>query len=192
MMTTDLRTWIYTKTYMNKTVEKYWKNWLILLLAVMNISTLATIFYNNRCCKAEETVIAGNPDKPLNGQCFLKEMEFTPEQTVSFRKINCRFRQKICHILPQLQEQKNQMFQELQQVPADTLQLEGIAKEIGRLHYQLKKETARFYLAVQHICNSRQQQKLEQYFTPLFDTEGCPRTKNCPEGKCKPQKNFKP
>lgn len=176
---------------MNRIVEKHWKNWLILLLVVMNVATLVTIFYNNCCCKGEETVIAGENDRPVNGQCFIKNMDFTPEQTASFRQINREFRKKVCRILLQLQEEKGRMFQDLQQTPADTVLIRKTARQIGDLHYRLKEETACFYLAVQEICSSEQKQKLKQYFTPLFDTEGCPRQSSCPGKDCRKQENSK-
>lgn len=137
-------------------------------------------------------MVAGENDRPLNGRCFVKNMDFTPEQAASFRHINREFHQKICHILPRLQEEKGRMFQELQQNPADTVFIRETARQIGEWHYRLKKETAGFYLAVQNICTPEQKQKLKRYFTPLFDTEGCPRQKKCPEGECRRQENFKP
>lgn len=177
---------------MNNTIKKYWKNWLILLLVVLNLSTLATIWLNNRCYPAEETIVAGDDNRPLNGKCFIKNLDLTPEQTGPFRKINHRFRKKVCPLLLQLREQKNEMFRQLRQAPTDSLSLEETARRIGNLHYRLKKETVRFYLEVQQLCTPAQRQKLEHYFTPLFGTEGCVDSKGCRKGKCKSSENFNP
>lgn len=169
---------------MNEVVKKYWKNWLILLLALMNLSTLATILYGKHCNERPEIIVAGEKASPVNAPCFREKLGLTPVQEADFKKINQAFREKICVIITCLNQEKNTMFGALQLSQPDTVQLRQMARSIGNLHYQLKEETVRFYLAVKSLCNPEQQQILKEYFTPLFQHPDCPDPSDCEKHDC--------
>lgn len=173
---------------MNSVVKKHWKNWLILVLIVLNITTITSIIIcRQHFSKVEETIVIDEEETPINGQCFVKNMDFDKQQRSDFRTINHHFRARVCQIITQLNEQKKGMFSELGQNSPDTLKLNDIARNIGNLHQALKEETSRFYLSVKTLCDEEQQKKLQQYFTPLFKTPCCQNPNQCSRGNCRNQ-----
>lgn len=170
---------------MSNIIKKYWKNWLILILIVLNISTIGSILITRQCSSAaRDTIVIDEEATPINGQCFVKNMDFSKQQRSDFRIINHQFRQRVCHIITQLNAQKKEMFYELGQSYSDTLKLHRIARNIGDLHQALKDETGRFYLSVKTLCNTDQQKKLQRYFTPLFQTSCCQGPDKCGQKNC--------
>lgn len=181
---------------MNKTIKKYWKDWLILLLIVTNLTALVNkMIRDNSAASAEETILIDKTASPISGKCMKENLQFNDRQTAEFRHINERFHQKVRIILSELNQQKSKIFAELQQPESDTLHLQALSRETGELHRQLKDETNRFYLAIKALCNPEQQQKLQHCFTPLFENRCCPRDKSCKTKNCRnlqPEKIHKP
>lgn len=164
---------------MNNTVKKHWKDWLILLLVVMNLTALSGKLFSYAQPVSEETIIVDQTSAPINGSCMIENLGLDQEQQQAFRTINQQFRQGVRSLLIQIDEQRNSMFTELQQPESDTLRLQAISRNIGELHRKLKDETNRFYLSVKAICRAEQVEKLQHCFTPLFENRCCPRTGNC-------------
>lgn len=166
-----------------------WKNWFIVVLILLNLSTFASIFYHNRQNRVvPETAVPEQEVSPINGACMSGKLKFTSSQDAEFKEINRKFKAGIGPILLRLDEEKREMFSELQKVETDIQRLESISENIGRLHRELKQETYRFYLSVKALCTPAQHQELQQCFTPLFDKGGCSSSEDCQETGCGGQK----
>jgi Spy/CpxP family protein refolding chaperone len=151
--------------------------WVIVALALLNISTLGTILYQrysfNRSLKAETVRNAtANPNYgTFSGNYFGESLNLTPEQLSEFRRFDPRFREKVMEINFSLSELRNEMLGEMTKSKVDTGKLDELSEMIGALHSDLKKLTYNYYLDFRSICDPQQQQLLEALFaeTLMYD-----------------------
>ena len=155
--------------------------WLVVVLLLMNITTIGTIIYkNNQNEKDKNTIgIKSSTDINLfNGRYFRQTLGFNETQMSAFRNINQEFRPNALEITIQIDSIKNEMFTVLKETNPDTNQLNRLSNQIGDLHGLLKYETYRFYLSLKTICTAQQQSELEKSFRPLFTNETITTTTN--------------
>jgi len=151
--------------------------WAIIVLVIMNLSTIITIAYHQR--QSDKSVVSTtadpkqlevNADK-FNGRFFRNQLNFSDEQMEKFRQINPLFRPKVRDITIELAQKRKQMLQEMSAVNCDTIRLNALSDSIGYLHSNLKKLTYRYYLDIKGICNSEQQKNLELLFSDVFNND---------------------
>jgi len=147
--------------------------WIIVILAVLNISTLATIGYhmyfsNNSTSNVTAAKQTETDAEKYSGRYFRDQLELSSDQMDVFRDINRTFRQSARAITIDLAQKRKLMFQEMNAPRPDTLKLSALSSEIGDLHKQLKEKTYRYYLALKEISTAPQQKKLELLFKDLF------------------------
>jgi len=168
--------------------KKSWMVWAIVILAVMNLSTILTvIILQNQSRKAGSFV--ENPrqledfdaDK-FSGRYFQEKLDFEFTQMEKFREINPVFRKQAQAINVELSEKRKQMLAEMVTDNSDTGRLNLLSDSIGILHGRLKKITFRYYLDLKSICNGEQQKALELLFNETF-------TKEIPSGQGKRWRN---
>lgn len=148
--------------------------WVVVLLIITNVVTIATILYHNY----KESVVADNVAintgagvNMLNGRFFRQTLGFSEVQMDSFRDINQDFRPYTMDLTFGIDSLKTAMFTELQKAAPDTVVLSNLSEQIGQMHGKLKYETFHFYLNVKKICSPAQSVELEKAFLPLFKTE---------------------
>jgi len=145
---------------------------MIALLAILNITTIATIVVHNnnenKTTDTEASIIVEPETRPINGRYFRQELGFDDYQMEVFRQSHRTFHQQANHIIASIYLQKELMFKELQAENPDTAKLNMISKEIGLLHTQLKEKTVQFYLSLAKVCKVEQKEKMKEIFTPLF------------------------
>ncbi|NDP19728.1 MAG: hypothetical protein GZ091_01410 [Paludibacter sp.] len=151
--------------------------WLVVLLAILNITTIATIVIHNYTEKPQEQTLALDNDgqNMLTGRCMRQIVGFDKIQMEQFRNAKHEFQPTANQIIIDIDSLKNEMFIELNKTEADTLTLNNISDEIGRLHADLKKKTFVFYISIKSISKPEQLEKLKKVFTPLFNniSEDC-------------------
>jgi Spy/CpxP family protein refolding chaperone len=151
--------------------------WAIVVLAVMNISTLATILYHQHQSGKSETGMLQDPKQleanagKFSGRYFRDQLNLTNEQMERFREINPVFRLQARDITIELAQKRKQMLVEMAALKSDTSRLNALSDSIGHLHCNLKKITYRYYLDIKKICNPEQQRKLEQLFGEMFTND---------------------
>ncbi|MEI6752229.1 MAG: hypothetical protein WCK78_03585 [Paludibacter sp.] len=147
----------------------------VVLLVVLNLTTIATILYHNYKESAEqEVIVLGNEsNNNLNGRFFRQTIGFDNSQMMTFREANREFQPKANGIIFQIDSLKNEMFSELKKAKSDTVKLNNLSLNTGALHAQLKKETNRFYLKIKTVCTAQQLKQLQTTFTPLFCNTAC-------------------
>ena len=154
-----------------------WMVWAIVVLAVMNLTTLITVVYHKN--KSVEKEIVAMPDQAksestsvkYSGRYFRDELNLSDEQMKRFSEFNPEFRQKVMAINRNLDIKRHEMLVEMAEKNCDTNRLNLLSDSIGYLHASLKKQTYLYYLNFKSICNEEQQKKLEQLFGEMFNSD---------------------
>ncbi len=148
--------------------------WAIVILAVMNVSTLATILYHQYQSGTQQTNPAQGQQQletsseKFSGRYFRDKLNLNSHQMERFREFNPVFRQQARAITIELTSKRKQMLLEMSALKNDTNRLNELSDSIGVLHSSLKKHTYRYYLNMKRICNAEQQKRLEQLFSEMF------------------------
>lgn len=151
--------------------------WAIVILAVMNISTLATILYHKYQSEKTATISVSDQkqleadSEKFSGRYFRDQLNLSREQMDKFKEINPLFRPKARNITIELAKKRKQMLIEMAVANSDTTSLNALSDSIGQLHRDLKKITFRYYLDIKSICDQEQQRKLEQIFGEMFTND---------------------
>lgn len=154
-----------------------WMVWAIVILAVMNVSTLLTIIYQRNHVRKEEVVSvplqvqSESESMKFSGRYFRDQLNLNREQMNRFVEFNPDFRQQVRNINIDLNRQRHQMLIDMAAKNCDTNKLNVLSDSIGSLHASLKKVTYKYYLDIKNICNQQQQEKLEQLFGEMFTTD---------------------
>jgi hypothetical protein len=147
--------------------------WMVVLLLILNIVTIATILYHNHQEKTlnDESVIINTEGQMLNGMYLRQRLGFNDSQIAAFREANHGFRPQALTIINRIDSLKEAMFAEMRQDVSDTTKLDQLSQEIGSCHSQLKKGTYKYYLKIRAICSREQRPQFEKIFAPLFEKE---------------------
>lgn len=165
---------------MIKVINKNILIWIIVILAVLNISTIGTIVYRryfsensfrnnsfrnniNHKNKFDENKI---PDRHL-GRFFRDELDLSREQHEQFRYFRRKYHRQAYIIKSEMQSKRNDIMRELSKEVSDTLCLQNIADEIGGLHIEIKHLTFKYYLEMKSICDDKQKEKLFKIFNKM-------------------------
>lgn len=145
----------------------------VILLTLLNGSTIATIIYHNYREKqdSQTLVLDATDNQVLNGRFMRQTVGFNNAQMEGFRAARREFQPEANKIVFRIDSLKNKLFDELNSPQPDTVKLASLSDQIGRLHGELKKQTAGFYLKMKSICTPEQLRLLRNEFTPLFCTE---------------------
>lgn len=151
-----------------------WMIWAIVVLAVMNISTLITILVQGRNSRntsvpvISEKVQSEGPSVQFSGRYFRDQLNLNSDQMAEFSKFNPEFRNNVRRINISLAKIRQQMISEMAAEKTDTVKLNMLSDSIGYLHADLKKLTFGYYLDFKRICDKDQQAKLEMLFGGMF------------------------
>ena len=149
--------------------------WAILLLAVMNISTILTVLYNRdqeaKLRNIPERILPESASVKFSGRYFRDHLGFNQQQMNRFVEFNPAFRKQIMRINTELADQRRRMLLEMSTGTSDTSKLNQLCDSIGHLHASLKKYTYKYYLDIKNICDKQQMVKLEQMFDEMFAGE---------------------
>ena len=144
--------------------------WIIVILAVINISTIGTIVYR---AEFQGNNIRDNNSGQIEipnthlGRFIKNELNLTYEQHQQFKNIRYKFHEKANIFTNEMQVKRNEMMIELGKEKSDTIHLHTLAEEIGNLHEDLKYLTFEYYLDMKNICSEEQKKKLFQIFSAM-------------------------
>lgn len=160
--------------------KQRWMIWAIILLAVLNVSTIITVIYHSspgaegvpqsQFAAPENEAEAGK----FSGRYFRDHLGFSGEQMNRFVEFNPDFRQTAWNINVQLNRLRQEMLSEMTRDNYDIARLDLLSDSIGRLHSRLKKATYKYYLDIKGICDPQQQEKLKQLFSEMFASDVLP------------------
>ena len=145
--------------------------WAVVVLAVMNISTLATIMYHNKTSVKQEVRESGHLEtdaEKYSGRYFRDKLNLDQNQMDQFRMLNPVFRRQAMEVTSKLTEYRRKMLDEMAGSDVNATKLNALSDSIGFLHSRLKKLSWNYYSDIKEICNSSQQELLKQLFTEMF------------------------
>jgi hypothetical protein len=151
--------------------------WGLVILAVMNVSTLGTILFHTLQTKQQEKnrllrqpLIEVNTEN-FSGRFFRDKLNLDNEQMMRFREFNHEFRPLAFELTQNLSKLRGEMLNEMEQPKPDTALLNKLAKEIGNTHAELKIISYQYYLNIKSLCNPDQQIILKELFGKLFQSD---------------------
>jgi len=144
--------------------------WAVIFLALLNISTIATIFINSRNSASEEedSIIIDPESSPLSGRYVKSELNFDQSQLEFYRNESREFRHNANEAINSLNLYKSKLSQEIHKVSPNRGITKLYSDSIGIAHANLKEITTDFYLKLRQNCTPDQATKLEKIFEPLF------------------------
>jgi len=151
--------------------------WVVVFLAMLNISTLATILYHQSQSEKPVANTTANQRQleadaeAFSGRYFRDKLQLDDEQMNRFRAFNPIFRSQARAITIELGKLRREMLTEMSAVKSDTLRLAKLSDSIGILHRDLKKSTYRYYMDIKEICNETQRNQLHLLFNTLFTND---------------------
>jgi Spy/CpxP family protein refolding chaperone len=149
--------------YFNK---KRWAFWGVALLVIMNIASLATVWFQQHH-RPEPFPPAGPPQDRMNA--FLKhELELTEAQAEKLASLQREHFQQAKALHDRIRDLKHELFNELALDAPDTLQVERLAEAIGVQQRELEKAAFYHFLAFKRLCTPAQQKKLDRLFDELL------------------------
>ena len=154
---------------MNYFTKKRLIIWTVIILVVLNISTLATFLYERKLNCAPPPVQSASENQRFREiNWFMREdLGLNPSQTNKIYRLRRENYLDSKKILVSLDEKRKEMLTELQKENPDQQKLDQIAVEIGNLHRDLKKVTIQYFLNIKKICSPEQQVKLNKLFRDM-------------------------
>ncbi|MDD2584798.1 MAG: hypothetical protein WCR61_05830 [Bacteroidales bacterium] len=146
-------------------------SWAVVFLALLNISTIATIIIsnNNSVTEEEDSIIIDPESSPLSGRYLRSQLNFNQSQLDFYREESRQFRHKANEIIGNLNLYKTKLSQEIHKTTPDREKTKIYSDSIGISHANLKKITTEFYLQLREKCTPEQAEQLEIVFAPLFN-----------------------
>lgn len=151
--------------------------WAIVVLAVLNVTTILTIVYHRHdpgpeiTVSGSGTIVEENASVRFSGLWFRDELDLSAEQMNRFREFNPGFRQNVRDINLQLNDLRRKMLVGMSSSESDSTRLNSLADSVGYLHADLKKQTYRYYMNFKDICNEEQKVKLDNMFGEMFASD---------------------
>lgn len=151
-----------------------WMTLAIIILVLLNISTIATVIYtrNSQTGSSAQQSEDQSPSQitsaKYSGKYFRDQLGFNKKQMAKFREINPAFRKDVMDINRRLDSLRGGMLNEMACDSCRCPRLDMIADSIGSLHATLKKATYKYYIDLKNICDQQQQVKLEKIFNEMF------------------------
>jgi len=158
---------------MNTQTKKHLITGLIIFLVVVNIAALSTIIYRNRTISQppenDYVQFKQKVDEQGMYRFFRNELQLSKDQYIHFREINEKNRQQSREIVRTLHYKRLEMVEEISKESPDNKKLDQIAREIGTLHYELKRNTYHHFIDLKELCNKEQQEHLQHLFMRMID-----------------------
>jgi Spy/CpxP family protein refolding chaperone len=145
--------------------------WGVALLVIMNISALATVwFQQHRPPELSRRPESERPEPPQQRvRQFLKEeLGLTEAQTAQFAEYQNRHFAHAREARDAIRNLKQELFHELSALAPDTVKAEKLAAAIGAKQSELEKMTFYHFLDLKRLCTPAQQTKLDALFGKLL------------------------
>jgi len=144
---------------------------IIILLAYTVSMTASYIVHRHEDNKAIEQAENQNIEVPTEQRTrfFREQLNLRADQMEVFRNLNRDFNRKGNIINSELKTLRITMVEELGKENPDSIRLNSIANEIGKLHTELKQATIDYYLKMKENCDEEQQIKLNEIFISILN-----------------------
>ena len=141
----------------------------VIILAILNISTITTLIILNVNPKNNTEL----PTPSHNPHRFIcSELELDATQKKEFEKFRTEFSTNIKALTQELELKHVELFEEITSDKPDSIKLDQLANETGKIHAALKNESTKFFLSMRSICNEEQEIKLFTIFEDMTNKRG--------------------
>jgi hypothetical protein len=140
---------------------------LVIVLAVFNISTLATIWYLTIQRRPDFPEAQTHPQKIIR-ELLQNELKLSEDQMRAFEKSGHHNILLTRSILDSIHKNKKLIYDELFTDTPDTLKLHRYTNNIGREQAELEKCVFSHFLELKQLCNKEQQSKFKALFHDLM------------------------
>jgi len=140
--------------------------WVIVILVATNLSMGLSFWYHKQQDKKAAESVGEEVVMPSEQRTrfFRDQLNLSMEQVNDFRDLNRDYNRNARKVTDQLENLRIQMVDEMSNdEPSETV-LDEISNKIGDLHAELKHLTIDYYLGMKQVCDSSQQEKLEEIF----------------------------
>lgn len=158
---------------MNYFTKKRLVFWSVTLLIIMNISSLATVWWQQH--RRPGPMPADHPPSQRASQFLKHELGLSETQVEQFEAMQRRHFDKARALNDSMRQLKHQLFNELSAEAPDTSKAAIIADQIGKKQTQLDKLTFNHLLDLKNMCTPSQQKKLNIIFEDLLRRMAPPR-----------------
>jgi Spy/CpxP family protein refolding chaperone len=145
---------------------------LIIILVILNISTIVAIVYHLR--GEHHQMRPDREDNRDRGRHLADKIGFDKAQTVQFDTLRADFGRKAKAIMSAIQEKKLEMLNEFTSENPDTTKLYKITREIGNLHAEMRHLSIDHFMSIKKICTPDQKAKLLDLFRNMMKMEEGP------------------
>jgi hypothetical protein len=148
-------------------------SWLVVILLVTNMATIATVFYHTHRSGPEvaNEEVEDHVPGDRRTRFFREQLQLTDDQLEPFREANRRFNRRARGLTMEMSGLRTDMLGELFSDSVSREYLAKIARQIGEDHEQLKMATCDFYLELKSICTDEQKEKLAAIFQSLLNAD---------------------
>lgn len=140
----------------------------VIVLALLNITTIATIVIGNRNIQRDDSIVIDPQSSPISGRYLRQELSLSSDQMDIIREESRKFRHNANEILDKMNFYKSELYNQIHSDTPDSSRIKAYSDSIGFKHARLKELTAGFYLNIRNRCNPEQREKLTAIFEPLF------------------------
>ncbi len=152
---------------MNHFKENRWITWLVAILVILNISTLAMLWMQNgKQHRGKDRMERRHGEKKNK---MAKALSLTDDQAQQFETLRATHRELVNGIRKRIGDKKKQKLEMLTVSPIDTASLTNLDQTIGNLYIEIEHSLNEHYSSLQAICNSEQKELLKKQFKKMFD-----------------------
>jgi len=147
----------------------------VIILAVLNVTTFATIGYYFYSSKKQTERYSrfspGDEQAAFSNRWFSERLHMDNGQVQQLGRFNMGFRGQAREINGELLRYRREMLDEMEKDSPDTVRLNMLSDSIGKLHSDLKRFTYKYYLDLKKISSPEQETELHNMFRQEFLNE---------------------
>ncbi|MFZ4401651.1 MAG: hypothetical protein ACOYO1_16590 [Bacteroidales bacterium] len=148
---------------MNYFKEKKIAFWTIIILVILNISTLSMMWIHRPPHHPPPPPHLGK----LIPDLIIEELRLDQNQRLAFDESEQQQMRKINPLLDSLHHSKQNLFLSVFEEKIDTVKMNANINQIGRISEEIDKVTFFHVSELKKICNPKQQQMLEELFRDM-------------------------
>ena len=149
---------------MNVFTKQHLSTSIILLLIVLNLTSLGTIWFLQSSRPPEAGSTSRGPVKNFLEQ----ELGLTPKQTKQFERLRQQHFQESQAINEEMRLSKEAIMQEVFADSPNSVKAEALAEEIGEGQAELENLRFQHFLALKSVCQPEQLEKFQRLFHELL------------------------
>lgn len=139
--------------------------YLIVLVTLINLSSLGTIIYLKWAAKNDATVSV----LPENRFGIIKEeLKLTPQQVEQFEKIRTGFHSKLDTLDTKCETLRKEMLKEIWQSEADSQKIESILEQVSRQQIESQRWVVQHFYSFKEVLTPEQSEKFYKILTEQF------------------------